>query len=370
MATLKEIERNAQLLGKNPDTGQPYTDQDKENIKRQWASEDARNAFVNMPDDERLKFEEGVQKAIPKKLKSLLGREPTPSEIQAISSQFSGNAVMNALAEGQRPAKITPDYFLDVNIAQIPDLERKVSLLEQANLTLGEDVPLDVASRIFAPGTALDSASGLIGTFVKSRQEGRVKEELDRLPGEQTKAIDQLEGRMQQSNRSFFDEVLAPSIVQNLNARGLIHSGELSSSLATAGAGLQRGIQDITSPLRAETSLGSLRAKTENTLRGALESGRSLSDALSFTRNLNLMDRQQQFQSAESNLNRSFQSDLFRQQQALQMALAGGGQQRGGFDAFLEYGLPAIATIGGAALAGPAGSAGANILSKLFTNKK
>lgn len=187
----------------------------------------------------------------------------------------------------------------------------------------------------------------------KATQEQGIQSYLSGLPAENERIIGDYEKALQTSQSDFFTNELTPSIIQSLNARGLIHSGDLTSSLAETGGKLQRGIRDTIAPLRASFATDLSNKKYENLLRGALEQGQSLTSAVDFTRNMFKTNQSNQFLSGENSLTRQNQSDIANKNIAMQLALMGGGAKSpSALDYFLQYGLPVASNLAGNYLSG------------------
>lgn len=198
-----------------------------------------------------------------------------------------------------------------------------------------------------------DLQSVLNQKTAKRTQDEGVTSYLNDLPNQQNKIISDYESSLQTSQGNFFNDEITPSILQNLNARGIINSGDLTSSLAQAGGRLQQGIQNTIAPLRAQFATDTQNKTYENLLRGALEQGQSLNSAIDFTRNMFTQNQQNLFTANQADLNRQNQSDIANKSVALQLALMGKGQQNPSpLDYFLQYGLPTVGALTGNYLSG------------------
>lgn len=331
---------------------------------KKYKQQEASSRVVSSQEDIRLPVAAMVAKA-KTEFKKSLGRDPTQDEIASVINSLSPQdeyGILNAKGFAADPLNSAGGKLNHLGLGDFLNVQSpKFSAIDRANLQLqnyGGSLPQDVISKILANDTTPYAADVLANTYIQTAREKKVNESLAALPGEETTAINQLESDLTGSNNEYLQNKLIPSIVASLNARGLATGGDLSASIAEAGAGLQRGVQGTIAPLRADSALGNTRRKADNILRGALEAGQSLSSAMDFTRSILSQDRQNQFSAGQADLNRSFQQDMFTQQQALQLAMMNAGQSKSpsALDYFLQYGLPVLGTVGGAFLGGPVGA--------------
>ena len=297
---------------------------------------------------------------VKEQFKKQIGRDATQEEIAAVMNDITpeeiGSTVnVNSIDKdaGGFGKSIAKQYGLN---DKLTELSPKFRLVDQANLQLqniGETLPQDIVSKLLAGDTNPEDAEVLSNTYIQTARERKYQESIPQLAQEEQTAINQFETGLQESQTRFLNESIVPNIIKQLNARGLATGGDLAASIAEASGGLQREIQGQVAPLRAQSSLGAIQAKGQNILRGALESGQSLSSAMEFARNLLSQDRQNQFTAGENDINRAFQQELFNQQQAIQLALGNAsGGWASGLDYFLQYGLPALSSIGAAFIPG------------------
>ena len=197
----------------------------------------------------------------------------------------------------------------------------------------------------------IEDSQKLAAQFVKTVSEQKVTESIPIVEQEQQAGITDLESRLGVAGQKFFEEQ-RPFIERGLAARGLLRSGSLPESFARQLGQLSTAREAIIAPLRYEAKSGMLKQSLQNTLRGALESGQNLAQALNFARTQLSAGREKAFTGEQARLGREFQGDMFRQQQSLQLALAGAGGGGGAWDDFLQYGLPVLGQFGGGALAG------------------
>lgn len=184
----------------------------------------------------------------------------------------------------------------------------------------------------------------------KRKDEEAIQSYLKGLPQQNETFLSDYEKSLGESQGNFFNTQLAPGIAQFMNARGLINSGDLTSSLAEAGGKLQQGIRDTVAPLRFQLGQDVSNKKYENLLRGSLEGGKSLADAIAFTRDLYKTDVNNSFLANQGQLNRDNAQTVANQQLALLLAMNQGKSSPTGLDYFLQYGLPTATTLGNTAL--------------------
>ena len=299
------------------------------------------------------------------------GRKPSQTEL---ASMFNQTFINTAKLKGN---------FLDVdNLLDNPDdlirefigtatdfspnlkvYSQRANIVDRVNLQLqefGESIPEDVKGRIFARGIELEEAEALAGQYIKSAREKSIAKENELLPGRQEKDIQELESAMQNSAGSFFNEQIIPGISRDLGARRLLNSGDLASSLAEAGGGLQRNIQSTIAPLRYDVKTGSRARGYENLLRGALESGQSLSSALNLSRGMYEADRARGFAASQEALGMASEDERWRQSMALQLALSSGRSNPSPLDYFLQFAVPGITQFGSEFIKGKYGKDGSN----------
>ena len=237
------------------------------------------------------------------------------------------------------------------NAASFNEIARTAESLKSLGLELTSDQRFQLAT---AGLTNPESVPQLAQSYINTATESKVQQELAGLPAQEQEAISQLDQQLQASQGQFFNETLRPQLERSLSARGLLRSGNLAESLAQAGKQLNTQRESTIAPLSASTRLGGLTRGFENTLRGALESGRSLTDAINFSRNLLTQQREFDYSASQADLNRQFQDQQLQNQLSGQLAIANATASRssGGsaLDLFLQYGLPSLGSIVGQGL--------------------
>ena len=213
-------------------------------------------------------------------------------------------------------------------------------------------VTKDIAPNVQEDITKIQSI--LQPKIAKAEAEGKIGAYMAGLPGEREREISEFEESLGESRGQFFEQELTPRIIRSLQARGALHSGDLASTLAEAGTGLQREVRDITAPLRVSAAQEISGKRYENLLRQSLEATGDIQSALAFARQASEADKQRQFGAAQSEITRRNQEQLMQQQLAVQLALGRQPpqQQPSAWQNFLAYGLPSLTTIGVAGLQG------------------
>lgn len=227
--------------------------------------------------------------------------------------------------------------------------------ITKANLELkkyGEELPSEIISQIIGSASTPESVAEITSSYIKSRGEAKVQEQLAGLPAQEEAAVNELEATLQEQQGRYFSEQLTPRITESLNTRGLLNTGSFATALAKAGQQSYQGVVDVTRPLRSQIKLGAPQRGFDQTLRGALEQGKSLAEATAFARNLLTTNRANSFTASQSELGRL--NDL--QMAQLGYASRGGSRQPSGLDYFLQYGLPVLGGVAGSFL-GPYGTA-------------
>lgn len=244
-----------------------------------------------------------------------------------------------------------------VEYEQLKEVAKNIAGIFQPGITNGAyagtekiPLPIDVNAEIASIHPALEPI------LAKKAAEQKVQDQLTAFPGQQNQAISDLDMALRASQGKFFDQTLSPQIIDQLNARGILDSGSLAEAFAKSASQLNTVREAGIAPLRSNVANQSAQMNYENALRGALESGRSLTDAVAFARALQAQTNQNNFIASQNDLNRSFSNEQMNQERAFELALAGRQQGPSGLDYFLNYGLPFLSTLGGAAISGWAGA--------------
>lgn len=289
--------------------------------------------------------------ALRSSFKRQIGRDATDDEVSSLIRDVDFSAPF-VQGDGSRNYKIpyTHDSYIDAlklrgNFNSVIQAKRPIlDEIDKGRLDLkkyGEELPADFVKNILGSATTPESAQEKIAAYAKTRGEAKIQEQLSGLPAQEEKAIGELETTLQEQQGRYFSEQLAPRITESLNQRGLLNSGSFASSLTRAGQQSYQGVSDVIRPLRSQVKMGAPQRGFEQTLRGALEQGKSLAEATAFARNLLTQGRSQAFAAASSEL------DRIAGLQATQLGLAarGGQRQPTSMEYFLQYGLPVIGDI-------------------------
>lgn len=330
---------------------------------------DAFTVIGGTPAQAQLAASTEIVPAINDEFNRVLGRDATQAETAAIANSMDfkgfigGNLGSNANIADVANQIITKPGFLHEQLKSQGGIEGFIKqrkpmfdqiTLAQSNLkNIGKTLGADEITNIL--NSTPEQAKELSASYVKSYREGATNTALEGLPAKQKAVFDELDQALRGSQESFFTKDLQPSIERALSASGKgLRSGSLAEALASQAGKLNTAREGILSPLRSQTALGTQQLSFENTLRGALESGKTLTEATGFINDIFKQDKQNQFASSEAELNRIFQGEQNAQNQALMLALQS-GQSDGlsSLDMFYKYGLPVL----GGVLGGPLGGA-------------
>ena len=311
--------------------------------------------------------ERGVVGAIDQMFQNKYGRQITPAERDMITNKIDFKGLMDDLektppsiynkemTEAVRNENYSGiiDSFMRTgqmigvfNIAE-PALTQLDSLKREAetsgfSLTEPEEVSVLNASREALPE--------ITSSILKNARERLVKQQSAELPAKELKALRESEQEIAETQGKFFEQTITPRIAQMLNARNLLDSGSLSTSLAKAAAELQTSRESVFAPLKTQARVGGLQRDYENTLRGALEAGKSLKEAASFANSLYTLGRQQDFSAAQYRFGRESEEDRFFKTLQFKLAMNPKPKSPSPMDYFLQYGLPLISEVGSKAM--------------------
>jgi len=313
-------------------------------IEGLFSSIDFQNLFSNIASDRGNKAFEQFRRT---------RREPGK-----VDESARGDSVRSALYElGQEissnPADIVANFrsFLTPTLDRINDL----TLAKNAEINLA---PNEVAQILSIADSG--ERQKVLNSFIKAGKERGVNEFLTALPGKQDASINALDRALMGSQTAFFNRNLQPSIEASLNRRGLLTSGSLAEALGGAAANLNAARESAIAPLRHGAGQEALNKSYENILRGALESGKSLSDSIAFVNSQIAQRNQNEFTATQRNLDRDFENEMFNKRTSLELEMAG-GKSPSGLDYFLQYGLPTLTSIGGTVAGGYFGNRAAKI---------
>lgn len=112
-----------------------------------------------------------------------------------------------------------------------------------------------------------------------------------------------------------------PLVLQNLNVRGMLQSGEREDELTSRALNLGSSLEQIQSDLEAEDNQFYYDAAYRNALRKELESVEDYRSAIETKRGTVLKERERSYQSKQSELNRKLEEDLTSSNYARDLAL-------------------------------------------------
>lgn len=240
-------------------------------------------------------------------------------------------------------SSLTP--YLEGNKQLYTEITKANNQLKQINQSLSPDQVADVLS-----SQDRASASEIANSHVQAFFDKAATDEAAQVQPKQEQAIAELSQALTGQAQQTLSNDYAPMIAQELNKRGIISGGDLASALTSTAGTLARGVQGITAPLLADAKMGGATRNYETVLRGQLAAGKSLDDAINFSRNFYNQGVQNTFASGQADLNRQFQDEMTRQQMAMQLAMQPKQKSPSSLDYFLQYGLPALTQLGQGAI--------------------
>jgi len=317
--------------------------------------------FADDPSAGQLKFAQlAYRNQAAETFRQRVGRDPTQGELAAV---FNGSnfAEIQGVQFGTSFLDNPEQFFNLVKstsanpLARVDYLAPKFDIITRAQSNLqryGGSLTNEQIRQITSGDQPVESAETLAGQFISTQANLEVSKQIPGLAEEQQKSITDLEARLGAVSRKSFEEQ-RPSIERNLAARRLLRGGSLQEAFGRQLGQLETAREGVIAPLRFETAQQSFQNQLQNTLRGALESGQNLAQALNFARSQLSAGRERQFTSGQQLLQNQFQQGLFNQQQALKLALANRGTDEGGaLEDFYKYGLPVLGQLGGGFLSG------------------
>lgn len=164
-------------------------------------------------------------------------------------------------------------------------------------------------------GTDLNAIEGLISSRGKqASSQKQIDDLVASLPQELARNRGDLFNTLGQQGQQYFGDVLAPQIVQGLNARGLLNSGDLESELARGAGDVQGSYESALMDQQAQDDAFFQNAAYQQTFQKEIQSGTDLSSQVQYSRGQAMQNQQQSFQGIQANLNRQYQSLLQQRQ--------------------------------------------------------
>lgn len=119
----------------------------------------------------------------------------------------------------------------------------------------------------------------------------------------------------------YYNESLAPSIVQNLNARGMVFSGDLESELNRGAYDVQSSIQNEVQSAQAQDDAFFQNAAYQNTFQKEIAAGNDVNQLAQNQRGMAMENQQQTFLRSQANLSQQYQSMIFQRENQRNMAI-------------------------------------------------
>jgi len=185
------------------------------------------------------------------------------------------------------------------------------------------------------------------------------------LPGELARSTAEAVGAVRKEGKRFVREELTPEVLQQLNVRGLLPSGDLANELARVSGGVQSSIEQFESELQDADDLFFQNAGFRNALQLELEAGETIAGRVAVERRKVLAESETKFLSDVAGLRNRFafekltrrgQTALASERERLRRErdLSSASRRTG---TFRNIGT-AVGTIGGALIGAPGGPAG------------
>lgn len=121
--------------------------------------------------------------------------------------------------------------------------------------------------------------------------------------------------------QQYFNESLAPSIMQSLNARGILNSGDLESELSRGAGDIQGSIQSSIMNQQAADDAFFMNAAYQQTFQKEIQAGQDLSSQVQNSRGQAMQNQQFGFQRIQGDLSRQYQDMIMNREQQRQMTL-------------------------------------------------
>lgn len=183
------------------------------------------------------------------------------------------------------------------------------------------------------------------------------------LPEELARGRNQLFGAQANDASRFFSEQLAPTVMGNLNSRGILYSGDLESELNRAAGDVQSTLESSQADQISADDMFFRNAAYQQTFQREIQAGQDLSGQVGNARNQALNNQDLNFQRTQADLGRQYSSLISQRQneQASMAQQAAAKRQKDLQDSQNQAGLisgigSSVGAIGGAAIGGPPGA--------------
>lgn|SRR3990167_8299710 len=177
-----------------------------------------------------------------------------------------------------------------------------------------KEVPIEVSSDI----SRLQERIGTLKT--QAERDAAINDYLAQLPENLRQSREQfLSGEEQRAMSALERQV--PAVLQDLNIRGMLQSGEVEDELTTRALNLESSLEDMQTELEAEDNQFYYDAAFQNSLRNELSKVEDYRSALAQHRQNVLTERERGFKSRQSELDIQLNEDLARSGYARNAAL-------------------------------------------------
>lgn len=229
-----------------------------------------------------------------------------------INSLDNGKAaILSGLLSANDKDRFDPN-FIASSLLRGTDFEtlddNKLGLVK--NILDSTDLPLSAETE------SLKDLTGqvLSGRSLKRENEQAIDNYQASLPDELARTRGELVNTLQGEATRTFNDFSKPSIQQNLNARGLLYSGDLASEFAREASSLQAPIENLQTQLIDEDYAFYKDIAHQTALRREIEASNNVADSLAFQKGKSRLRQQQDFDSAQATLARTYNENLARRQ--------------------------------------------------------
>lgn len=155
----------------------------------------------------------------------------------------------------------------------------------------------------------------LSGRQTKAKGEADIQSLINNLPAELQSNTDQFITEEQARADTDFQTNLAPEVMADLNARGILQSGSLEANLAQSYANSQSSVEAEQAAQEQSDLNFWQNAGYQAQLEKSLQAGQDVTDQIAYDREQALTAQKQNFSANQNSLNKSLAQDLFNKQQ-------------------------------------------------------
>ena len=229
-----------------------------------------------------------------------------------VTDQEIAERIQNEGSAGEGAAIFDGDQFERLKKVVAPNVKKTVSLNKDkfVNVKVPFDVSKDVTrlQDLISTKQAAEAKRGEIESFVSGLPEELRSSREEFISGEEERAFSELERQV-------------PLVLQDLNVRGMLQSGERMDALTTKALSLGASLEEIQADLEAEDNQFYFDAAYKNAIRDELDKAESYRSAIGAERGRITTERERKFRSAEAELDRQLGENLTRSEYARNAAL-------------------------------------------------